>query len=279
MDKTRLYYKLSSFSKGFLFFLLVLCILIPVVFPFLWMLDASFKTQKDITSIPPRFLISRTMENYRRVFEEQNFLRFFFNSAVVGVSATLISLALGLPAAYSIARYRQETYRFTILVARLMPGISLLLPWYLMFSRLELIDTFIALILSHILIGLPIVVWTMSSYFQSVPLEIEESALVDGVTRQRIFVNIVLPISTPGIVTATTLSFLFSWNNFMFSQVLSMENTKTLPLAVYNFVSYAEVDWGAVMAASIAIITPAIILTMIFQQYVVKGLTVGALKG
>ncbi|MCX7787706.1 MAG: carbohydrate ABC transporter permease [Spirochaetes bacterium] len=279
MGKGRWYYKVSSFSKGFLFFLLVLFILVPVVFPFLWMLDASFKTQKDITSIPPKFLISRTLENYRRVFQEQNFLRFFFNSAVVGVSATLISLALGLPAAYSIARYKQETYRFIILVARLMPGISLLLPWYLMFSRLGLIDTFLALILSHILIGLPIVVWTMSSYFQSVPLEIEESALVDGVTRQRIFVSIVLPISTPGIVTATTLSFLFSWNNFMFSQVLSMENTKTLPLAVYNFVSYAEVDWGSVMAASIAIITPAIILTMIFQQYVVKGLTVGALKG
>jgi len=188
-------------------------------------------------------------------------------------------LLIGLPASYSIVRYRQDRLGILILVARLMPGISLLLPWYLIFSRLGLIDTYISIVLSHMLIGLPIVVWVMSSYFESVPLEIEESALVDGSTRQRIFLHIVLPVSGPGIVTATTLSFLFSWNNFMFSQVLSMERTKTLPIAVYNFVSYAEVDWGAVMAAAAVIIAPAIVLTMIFQKYVVSGLTLGAVKG
>jgi multiple sugar transport system permease protein len=103
--------------------------------------------------------------------------------------------------------------------------------------------------------------------------------MVDGATRQRAFVSIILPLSMPGAVTAATLSFIFSWNNFMFSQVLSMEKTRTLPIAVYNFMSYAEVDWGGVMAAAVAIVTPAIILTMIFQKYVVKGLTVGAVKG
>ena len=140
-------------------------------------------------------------------------------------------------------------------------------------------DSYTALILSHILIALPVVVWIMSSYFESVPLEMEESAMVDGATMQRAFVSIILPLSVPGIVTATTLSFIFSWNNFMFSQVLSMEKTRTLPIAVYNFMSYAEVDWGGVMAAAVAIMTPAIILTMVFQKYVVKGLTMGAVKG
>jgi multiple sugar transport system permease protein len=197
----------------------------------------------------------------------------------VGVSAVGVGLLLGLPAAYSIARFGQKRLSVFILVARLMPGISFLMPWYIIFSRLGLMDSYTALILSHILIALPIVVWIMSSYFEGVPAEMEESAMVDGATRQRAFLSIILPLSGPGIVTATTLSFIFSWNNFMFSQVLSMEKTKTLPIAVYSFVSYAEVDWGAVMAVAVAIMAPAIVLTMIFQKYVVKGLTMGAVKG
>jgi multiple sugar transport system permease protein len=186
---------------------------------------------------------------------------------------------MGLPAAYSIARFGQKRLSVFILVARLLPGISFLLPWYIIFSRIGLMDSYTALILSHMLIALPLVVWIMAPYFESIPHEMEESAMVHGATRQRAFLSIILPLSGPGIVTATTLSFLFSWNNFMFSQVLSMEKTKTLPIAVYNFVSYAEVDWGGVMAAAVAIMTPAIILTMIFQKYVVKGLTMGAVKG
>jgi len=261
------------------FYILVLFVIVPVLFPLIWIFISSIKTQVDITAYPPKWIFNPTLQNYSRVFKEQNFLQFFYNSTLVGVTAVVFSLLLGLPAAYSIARYKQEKLGLLILVARLMPGIALLLPWYLLFSRLMLVDTYVALILSHMLIGLPIVVWIMTSFFASVPLEIEESARVDGATHQRTFIEIVLPVSTPGIVTSTTLAFLFSWNNFMFSQVLSMEKTKTLPIAVYNFVSYAEVDWGAVMAATVVIIAPAIILTMLFQKYVVRGLTMGAVKG
>jgi multiple sugar transport system permease protein len=166
-----------------------------------------------------------------------------------------------------------------ILVARLMPGISFLIPWYILFSRLHLIDTYIALISSHMLVLLPLIVWIMSNYFDTLPRELEESAKVEGCTLQNAFVRILLPISGPGIVTAVSLSFVFSWNNFMFSLVLSNQRTKTLPIAIYNFVSYAEVNWGSVLAAAVVIITPAIILTMIFQKYVIKGLTMGAVKG
>ncbi|HSV56484.1 MAG TPA: carbohydrate ABC transporter permease [Magnetospirillaceae bacterium] len=251
----------------------------PVLFPFLWMLSSSFKTQVDIIAWPPRFLFNPVLDNYVRVLQEQNFLRYFLNSTIVGSLAVAFSLLLGLPAAYSIARYRQKRLSVLILVARLMPGISFLMPWYIIFSRLRLMDSYIALILSHMLIVLPVVVWIMSSYFESIPFEMEESAMVDGATRQRAFFSIILPVSSPGIVTAVTLSFIFSWNNFMFSQVLSMERTRTLPIAVFNFVGYAEIDWGAVMAAAVTIMAPAIVLTMIFQKYVVKGLTMGAVKG
>ena len=129
------------------------------------------------------------------------------------------------------------------------------------------------------LICLPVVVWIMSAYFETIPEEMEASAMVDGASRQRAFFSIILPLSMPGVITATTLSLIFSWNNFMFSQVLSMQKTRTLPLAVYNFMSYATLDWGGVMAAAVAIVVPAIIITMIFQKYIVKGLTVGAVKG
>jgi multiple sugar transport system permease protein len=262
-----------------LFYMIVLGVAIVLLLPFFWMLASSFKTQVDIISWPPKFIFEPTLANYARTFGEQDFLQYFVNSSIVGVTAVAASLLLGLPAAYSIARFGQKKLSVFILIARLMPGISFLMPWYIIFSRLHLMDSYIALILSHMLIALPVVVWIMSSYFETVPLEMEESAMVDGATRQRAFLSIILPLSGPGIVTATTLSFIFSWNNFMFSQVLSMEKTKTLPIAIYNFVSYAEVDWGAVMAVAVAIMTPAIILTMIFQKYVVKGLTMGAVKG
>ncbi len=268
-----------KFLSTALFYLAVAAIALVVLFPFLWMLSSSFKTQVDIIAWPPKLVFTPTLQNYHKVFAEQDFLKYFLNSTIVGGTAVGLSLLLGLPAAYSIARFRQKRLAVFILLARLMPGISFLMPWYIVFSRLDLMDSYTALILSHMLIALPIVVWIMSTYFSTIPPEMEESAMVDGATRQYAFWAIILPLSGPGIITATTLSFIFSWNNFMFSQVLSMEKTKTLPIAVYNFLSYAEVDWGGVMAAAVAIMTPAIILTMIFQKYVVKGLTMGAVKG
>ena len=267
------------FGFKLFFFILIIVIVIPMIFPFLWMFMSSFKTQVDIISWPPKLIFDPTMRNFQKVFGEQNFLLYLKNSFVIAFSAVILSLIIGLPAAYSIARFGQKRLLMLILVARLMPGISFLMPWYIVFSRIRLMDSYTALILSHMLIALPVVVWIMSAYFESIPPEMEASAMVDGATRQRAFLSIILPLSMPGAVTATTLSFIFSWNNFMFSQVLSMEKTRTLPIAVYNFMSYAEVDWGGVMAAAVAIVTPAIILTMIFQKYVVKGLTVGAVKG
>ena len=259
---------------------LIFLVALVILFPFFWILTSSFKRQVDIVASPPRlFSFAPVLANYVRVFAEQNFPRYFLNSTVIGATSVAASLLLGLPAAYSIARFRQRRLSVFILVARLLPGISFLMPWYILFSRLHLMDTYVALVLSHMLIVLPVVVWVMSSYFASIPVEIDESAMVDGATRQRTMFSLILPLAGPGIATATTLSFIFSWNNFLFSQVLSMEKTRTLPIAVYNFVSYAEVDWGAVMAAAVAIMTPAIILTMIFQKYVVQGLTLGAVKG
>ncbi len=248
-------------------------------FPLFWIGTSAFKTQSQIISSPPIWIFHPILGNFRRVFSEQNFFAYLINSTIIAVGATSLALVMGVPAAYSISRFRQTTFGVVILIARLMPGISLLLPWYIAFSRLRLIDTYTALIASHIIIALPLVVWIMINFFDGIPRALEESAMVEGATQQGAFVHILLPLTGPGIITATTLSFIFSWNNFMFSLVLASRKTKTLPIAIYNFVSYAEVNWGDVMAAAVVIIAPAILLTMIFQRYVVRGLTTGAVKG
>jgi multiple sugar transport system permease protein len=260
-------------------YLLIALIMLPFLFPLYWIVSASFKTQSQIVSMPPVWLFRPTLENYQRVFVDQNFGQYLINSTIIAGGSTFLSLVIGLPAAYGISKYKMQTLGIFILIARLMPGISFLIPWYIIFSKLHLIDTFPALIASHMLVGLPFIVWIMINYFDGLPHELEESARVDGCTIQSAFLKIILPISRPGILTATTLALLFSWNNFMFSMILSAQNTKTLPIAVYNFVSYAEVNWGSVMAATVIIIAPAIILTMFFQRYIIKGLTMGAVKG
>ncbi len=258
---------------------LILFVCLVFFFPLFWVGSSAFKTQAQIIASPPIWVFHPTIENLRRVFAEQRFLVYLVNSTIVAFGATGLSLALGIPAAYSISRFRQTSFGIIILIARLMPGISLLLPWYIVFSRLHLVDTYTALIASHMLIALPLIVWIMINFFDSIPRALEESAMVEGATRQGAFLHVLLPLTGPGIVTSTTLSFILSWNNFMFSLVLASRRTKTLPIAIYNFVSYAEVNWGDVMAAAVVIIAPAIVLTMIFQRYVVRGLTVGAVKG
>lgn len=265
--------------RTFFFYLAVLLVCAVIVFPLYWMLISAFKVQVDIIAWPPKFTFKPTLKNFNEVFVNQHFLRYMKNSTIVAVASVGISLVLGLPAAYAVARNNMKKTALFILIARLMPGISFLMPWYIIFSKLKLMDSYVALILSHVLISLPLTIWTMEPYFRSIPLEMDESAMIDGASRTRTFISIVLPLAGPGIVTATTLSFIFSWNNFMFSQVLSRQKTRTLPIAVNNFLSYASVDWGGVMAAAVFIMLPAIIITMVFQKYVIKGLTAGAVKG
>ena len=248
-------------------------------FPLVWILVSSFKTQQDIIASPPVLFFDPTLENYISVFVENEFGRYLLNSSIIALASTFLSLVLGLPAAYTVSRYKQRKVSILILMARLVPGISFLIPWFIIFSRLKMTDSFTVLIASHMMVGLPLVVLTMANFIDDLPIELEEAARVDGCTIQSAFRRIILPLSTPGIVTCSTLTFIFSWNNFMFSLALSADRTKTLPLAVYNFVSYAEISWGRVMAAAVVIIAPAIMITMIFQKYVVKGLTMGAIKG
>ena len=273
-------YKIRKLLKQVLFAGLVLIIVIPVLFPLYFVLISSFKNMAQVYLMPPKLIrFQPILDNYIYIFKTQHYGTYITNSTIVAVASTALSLLLGVPAAYVIARYKMGKANTAILTARLLPNISILLPYYFIFSKLRMIDTFAVLIISHMVLSMPLIVWIMTGFVQDIPIELEEAAIVDGCSRQRCFKDIILPISTPGLVTCSTLSFLGSWNNFQFALILSGEKTRTLPVSLQYFVSGADIRWGRMLAATIVVIVPTIILTMILQKYIVQGMTVGAVKG
>lgn len=268
-------------SRAYSTFRVVALVVVVVVFitPLLWMLLASFKTNVDIHDVSKSFIFTPVMENYIEVLGRGNYLQFVFNSLWIAFCATAVSLIIGVPAAYSMSRFAMRRSALLVLMARVIPGVSLLVPWYYVFANLGLVGGYGVLILSHMFILIPISLYIMISYFDSLSVDFEQAGEVDGLTPIGAFLRIVLPMSTPGIATAGILSFIFSWNNFMFALVLSSASTKTLPVAVFDFVSYASIDWGAIMAAAVIMTLPIIVVAMFAQKYIVSGLTAGATKG
>lgn len=257
----------------------ILLVVLAFIAPLVWMLLASLKTNLEIIDPSKTFSFTPTLKNFETVFGAQAFGPIIGNSIIVGVGSTLVALLIGVPAAYGIARYRVKSTTAFLLMARIIPGVSLLIPWYFLFSQLQLVGTYTVLILTHIFVTMPLVVAIMSSFFEGIPEELEEAAQIDGSSRIGAFIRVVLPLSVPGIATATILSFIFSWNNFLFALVLSNQYTRTLPVAIVNFTSYAAVDWGGLMAAAVVITVPVMIIALLAQRYVVSGLTAGATKG
>ncbi len=269
----------GQIAREIFFFLLVLLILVFFLAPFVWMVMNSLKTPLQIIKMPPDFLFTPTLANYQNVFSTQNFGNFVLNSTIIGAGSTFFGLVLGLPAAYAIARYKQYGIATAILIARMVPGITFLLPLFILFRQFQMIDTYQSLILTHMLVGLPFIIWVMVPFFESIPQELEEAARVDGASILQSFIRIILPISGPGIVTSAILAFVFSWNNFMFSIQLAPNRTRTVPVAIFNFIAYAQIDWGGLMAAAVIITLPVLVLALVTQRYVVRGLTAGAVKG
>ena len=257
----------------------VMLICIPFVFVFLWMVMGALRTQVQNTAFPPIWIFTPTFENFRKVFVANQFLKYIENSLIVSGGATLLALALGLPAAHTIARYRKRGLAVGILVARMAPHLSYVVPFFILFQKLGWIDTYGSMILSHLIITLPMVVWIMIGAFEDVPLELEEAARIDGCSRWQVFTRISLPVCRTGLATATILSFIFSWNNFIFALILTGPERRTLPVAVFNFISGDEIDWGGLSAAATLITLPILFLILLVQRHIVKGMTAGSLKG
>jgi multiple sugar transport system permease protein len=262
----------------------VVAVILVVIFflgPIAWMISASLKFNVQIYDTSQAFIFTPTLSNYDTVFDPNrgNYLVFIWNSFFIALMATALSLVFAVPAAYSMSRYLMRKSAMTVLLARIIPGVSLLVPWYFIFAQLEITGGYLPLILSHMFVSMPLILYIMMSFFEQLPEELEESGQVDGLTAIGAFLRISLRLSVPGIATATILSFIFSWNNFMFALVLSGPATKTLPVAVFDFIGYASIDWGALMAASVVVTTPIMLIALFTQRYIVSGLTAGATKG
>ena len=263
---------------GALYYAGVAGILAFFLFPFGIMVTNALKTEVQITAYPPVWIFAPTWKNFEAVLGTHAFVRYIVNSTVVGAGATLLGFLLGLPAAYSIARHRQGRLAFLILCARMVPYVSCILPWYLLTQKAGLIDTYPPLILTHLVFTLPLCVGVMIGYFEDVPRELEEAAWLDGCSRIGTFHRIALPLVRPGMVATAILGFTTSWNNFLFALVLTGTRIKTAPVAVFNFLSFEEYNWGAVSAAAILITLPVLALVFLVQRHLVRGLTAGGLR-
>lgn len=261
-------------------FICVVLVISPALLFFLWMLSLSLKYEIDNGAYPPVFIPDRiAWQNYVGVFKSNNFLLYFWNSIIVTGSATLLALLVGVPAGYGIARMKADRSAIVIMIARMTPGLSFLIPMFLIFQWLGLLGTLVPQIIIHLVVTVPIVIWIMIGYFETTPIELEEAAMIDGASRWQTFLRITLPIAKPGIVVAMILSVIFSWNNFVFGVVLAGRETRTLPVAVYNMLSFEQVSWGPLAAAALVVTLPVLVLTVLAQRQIVAGLTAGAVKG
>ncbi len=260
-------------------YLSVLVLISPALMLFLWMLSLSLKNEIDNTAYPPVFIPNPpTLANFVDVFQKNDFLSYTRNSVIVSFGATGLALLIGVPAGYGIAKARATRAAILILIARITPGLSYLIPLFLLFQWLGLTGTLTPIVITHLVITVPIVVWIMIGFFEGLPSELEEAALVDGATIWQAFRYVAMPLARPGITVATILAFIFSWNNFIFGVVLAGRETRTLPVAVYNVLTFEQISWGPLAAAALLVTLPVLLLTLLMQKEIVAGLTAGGVK-
>ena len=262
------------------FALFIFLLMLPTLFFFFWMIYLSFKSDADNLAYPPVFIPSGlTVKNYLSVFESSPFVRYAMNSLIVAVGATGLGLLLGVPAAYGIARSARYGSALFILVARMTPALSYLIPWFILFQRLGLANTYQALILTHLIISLPLIIWIMIGFFEDVHRDMEDAAVIDGCTRFGSFLRVAMPLTRPGLAVAGILAFIFSWNNFIFAVVLAGPRLQTLPVAIFNVLTFEQINWGPLAAAALLVTSPVLILAMMVQRHIITGLAAGGLKG
>lgn len=268
-------------TRVFAYLWLGLCVLVFMA-PIAWMVLQSLKSPIDAIAVPPRFIFTPTLDNYVAVLTSRGFQEAFLGSLTVAVFSVGIGLVLGVPFAYALARLpvpgNEEISHF-ILSTKMLPAIVVIAPLVQVYRQLGILDTHVGLILAHILIVLAVIVWVMRGFFEGLPRALEEAAMVDGVSLPRTFVSVILPVAVPGLVTVAALSFILSWNDLFFALTLTSSKVKTLPLFMgTEYVGFLAVDWGKLSAAGLLAIAPIVVLVLVLQRYLVRGLAMGAVK-
>jgi multiple sugar transport system permease protein len=266
-------------------------LLLWTVFPFFWILLTSLKSPSDIISVPPTFVFTPTFDNYAAlVMGEQrgqysstrpDFPLFFMNSLIISFGAVALSVVAAIPAAYALARYDfplKNQLAFIFMSFRFVPFIAFVIPLYLLYQKLGLYNTHLGLILAYQLITLPFTIWMLRSFFMEVPMEIQEAATIDGCSWLGVITRVILPLSMPGIAVTVILGFMFCWNAFNYPLMLAGRQTFPVTVGAIQFISYEQVLWGQMAAATMVAALPQLLLSLMVQKYIVRGLTMGAVK-
>lgn len=261
-------------------YILIISVVIIFIFPFYWIIATSLKTRLDINNPTPTFLFKPTFKNYIDAFKKANFAKNIVDSILVSFGSVILSLLLGIPAAYGIARFKVggKNFSFWILSTRMIPPVAVALPLYILFRNFKLLDTHMGLIFVYTLFNISYVVWMMSGFIKDIPVELDESAMIDGCNTWKTLLKIIIPIVRPGLVATSIFSLIISWNEFLMALILSAMRVRTLPVAIATFVTDREILWGQMTAAGVMAIIPVIIFSFLIQNHLVRGLTLGAMK-
>lgn len=271
--------------KTALRWLILITFAVWTVFPFMWMFLTSFKSRKDIYKFIfiPLFQFEPTLENWQNILLSENFHRAFTNGLIVATSSSLVVLILGALAGYSLSRFKFQKWKnkdiaLWILSQRMLPPVAVLVPFFLFMRAIHMLDTVLAIILAHSAFNLPLSTWLMMDFFDDIPIEIEESSLVDGCSHLGTLLRITLPLSIHGLVAVFVISFIFSWNELMFMIALSYDRAYTLPVLIASTLAFQQMEWWNLAVYVTLAVAPSLILTMVFEKYLVRGLTLGAVK-
>ena len=265
----------------------VVLVLIGVVAiaPFLYLLLLSFKSRIDVLTVPPslHFDWATIKANYGQVINDQHYLTFLKNSAIVTGVSTVIALVLGVPAGYAFSRLRfrgSDTWASTILSFRFMPPVAVAIPIYLMIRYLSLTNSPWGLILPYVAFSLPLVVWIMIGFFDEIPREVDEAAMVDGLTRPFVLLRVLLPLARPGLLVAATFSVIFIWNEFLVGlYIISAQDKQTIPIAAAGLLTTeSPIDWNIAATVGVLTVIPILIFSIFVQRYIVRGITAGAVR-
>lgn len=252
-------------------------------FPVVWGLLTSFKTERDVLAYPPVWLFTPTLDNYREVlFGTSSILPNLWSSVVVATASTLLTMLIAVPAAYALARLRypgKKASGFYVLATQMLPPVGLIIPYYLVLQKIGMLDTYSGLTAIYLTFALPFAIWLMVSYFEDVPFEMEEAALLDRAGRLRTLWYVILPQVGGGIAVTTVFVFLNAWNEFLFAVVLGGNNVRPVTVAMFNFISVEQTQWARLAAGAMLAMAPVILIGLFAQRHIVKGLTVGAVKG
>lgn len=278
-------------SRALLYLIMVLTF-IAIFVPFLWLVISSISTRSELLSVPPNWIPHNpTFKNYYDIItggaRSSEVARMFkytlYNSFVISSTVTIISLVVGTLAAYSFARlnfFLRNQALLVIIGTRMIPAVSIIIPLYVVVLKMGLLDTKIVLILLYLSFTLPFVIWIMTSFFKSIPTDLEDAARIDGCSRLEALWRIIIPISGPGLVSTSIVAFLLAWDEFFFALIFtSTYNAKTVPVAIAEFTGRHAIDYSAMATGGVLAAIPPILLALFFQKYIVRGLTAGAVKG